>query len=246
MVPFPCTHTARSRGGSTLEPLRARRGLAGDSHREPGTCTEQVAGVIHAAPTTQAVAGQRHLRTGAACLTDTGMCLPEAVFRAGLFCSWIQSILLTPHSDSGQGQDPSESQYCVFLRTTPTCTPTHTRTCTRGRVVSSQTPKQEQVFLCSAQPVQLYTVVLDTAPTLFFTISLQLTTKARTTPGTPRDVNSLTGPGKGSQSLTARLPLAVRCFSTQLSTNGPTEVEAQAAKGPVSSESCHRPWGLHT
>lgn len=85
---------------------------------------------------------------------------------------------------------------------------------------------------------------LGTGPTLLFAISLQLTAEAGTTPGAHRDVNSLTSSSQGGQSLTARLSLAACSSSTQLSTNGPTgRVQAQAAKGSVSSESCAQALG---
>lgn len=73
---------------------------------------------------------------------------------------------------------------------------------TWDRSLSSQTPEQGQMLLCSPQPMQLHTASLVPTSTLLFTISLQLTTKVRTAPGAHRDVSSLTDPGEGSRCLT--------------------------------------------
>lgn len=94
-----------------------------------------------------------------------------------------------------------QSARIMFSSETPSLPPLP-RHAHKGRAMSSQTPGQGHMFLCMTQPVQMYTVALDPAPTLLFTVSLQLTTEARTMLGAHGDVNSLTGLNSGSQCLT--------------------------------------------
>lgn len=129
-VPLPCTQTAHGRGRSALEPLGAGRGPAGGSHRRPGTpspTTDQTAGVPHAALTTRAAAGQRHLLTWAACLTQTSTCLPMAF--AGHDCSGARRDRKKSAPSTGQSLTlrvmTLQSPTTVFSSEPP---PTHTHT----------------------------------------------------------------------------------------------------------------------
>ena len=73
---------------------------------------------------------------------------------------------------------------------------------TLGWVVSSQTPEQGWIFLCSPQPVQLYIAFPNSASHFSLLSPSSSPQKSGPCQVPTRDVSSLTDPGEGSRCLT--------------------------------------------